>query len=392
LKLTKGKGINEWGTSVTHALSDKTIADVCEALIGAAFLENNQPGHFKPERWDNAVLAVTALVDNEDHTMQCFSEYFRAYKLPRYQITDSFKDAQDLAAKVELEAGYKFRWPNLCRSAFTHPSSPLSHRSVGGGYVPNYQRLEFLGDSLFDMVCVTHLFYRYLDKDPQWLTEHKMAMVSNHFQGALCVKLGFHRHLYHYDPKIGAAIREFVQDVEEAEHDNKGEKDYWTTTKEAPKCLSDIVEAYIGAIFVDSDFDYSVVQKFFDQHIAHYFEDMSIYDAFASDHPTTRLQTLLSTSLGCTDFRIMSEHEVAMYPGQETKILAVIMIHSKIIAKGRASSGKTAKVRASAKAVESIDGLTQYEFRARFGCDCRPIVEETEESIELKTAPTGISP
>lgn len=52
-----------------------------------------------------------------------------------------------------------------------------------------------------------------------------------------------------------------------------------------PQCLPDMVEAYIGAIFIDSDFDYNEVQRFFDMHIQPYFEDMSIYDTFANNHP-----------------------------------------------------------------------------------------------------------
>ena len=49
-----------------------------------------------------------------------------------------------------------------------------------------------------------------------------------------------------------------------------------------------MVEAYIGAIFIDSDFDYNEVQRFFDAHIKPYFEDMSIYDSFANNHPVVR--------------------------------------------------------------------------------------------------------
>jgi endoribonuclease Dicer len=47
-----------------------------------------------------------------------------------------------------------------------------------------------------------------------------------------------------------------------------------------------MVEAYVGALFVDSNFDYNEVQRFFDKHMKPYFEDMSIYDTFANNHPT----------------------------------------------------------------------------------------------------------
>lgn len=38
-------------------------------------------------------------------------------------------------------------------------------------------------------------------------------------------------------------------------------------------------------MFVDSRFKFAEVQRFFDQHIVKYFEDMAIYDSFAGNHP-----------------------------------------------------------------------------------------------------------
>lgn len=49
-----------------------------------------------------------------------------------------------------------------------------------------------------------------------------------------------------------------------------------------------MVEAYLGAVFVDSNFDYKVIETFFEKYIKPYFRDMSIYDAFANKHPTVR--------------------------------------------------------------------------------------------------------
>lgn len=49
-----------------------------------------------------------------------------------------------------------------------------------------------------------------------------------------------------------------------------------------------MVEAYLGAMFVDSKFDYKVIETFFEKYIKPYFRDMSIYDTFANKHPTVR--------------------------------------------------------------------------------------------------------
>jgi endoribonuclease Dicer len=49
-----------------------------------------------------------------------------------------------------------------------------------------------------------------------------------------------------------------------------------------------MLEAYIAAIFVDSDFDYTVVEGFFNTHVLPYFVDISLYDTFANRQPTVR--------------------------------------------------------------------------------------------------------
>lgn len=49
-----------------------------------------------------------------------------------------------------------------------------------------------------------------------------------------------------------------------------------------------MVEAYLGATFVDSRFNYDVIETFFQKYIKPYFHDMSIYDTFANKHPTVR--------------------------------------------------------------------------------------------------------
>lgn len=47
-----------------------------------------------------------------------------------------------------------------------------------------------------------------------------------------------------------------------------------------------MLEAYLGAIFVDSGFDFKVIEAFFEKHVMFFFQDMSIYDTFANRHPT----------------------------------------------------------------------------------------------------------
>ncbi|KAK0259642.1 Dicer-like protein 1 [Friedmanniomyces endolithicus] len=377
LNLLEGKGINkqEETAVVKHPLGEKTIADVSEALIGAAYLTHDRPGEqWQPSHHEAAVRAVTKFVKNEDHAMMHWSDYSASYEKPSYQTGEVSASQLDLAQKVELEHPYHFRYPKLLRSAFIHPSQPFMYEKV-----PDYQRLEFLGDALLDQASITYLFHRFPDKNPQWLTEHKMAMVSNKFLGAVCVDIGFYKHLRHSHSVLQHQITEYATELEEAKRVAGLARDYWTTVSDPPKCLPDIIEAFIGAMFIDSDLDYSVVQRFFEQHVKWYFEDMSIYDGFANNHPCTHLHRLLQTAYGCQDYRLMAKELPTIDLTEKTDVVAAVMVHDEIVAFGKGKSARYARLRAAQQAIEAIEGFAPFEFRSRFGCRCSSKEEGVQE-------------
>ena len=166
LKLLKGKGHTLAEQKLgKHHLGEKTIADVCEAIIGAALLSYKDTG----DR-DMAVKAVSALVCNKDHDMVEWAAYYRSYTKPEYQVQPARATQLELARIIKQKDNYHFKHPRLLYSAFLHPSYP----STFSDRIPCYQRLEFLGDSLLDMASINFLFHGHPDKDPQWLTEHKV--------------------------------------------------------------------------------------------------------------------------------------------------------------------------------------------------------------------------
>ena len=59
-----------------------------------------------------------------------------------------------------------------------------------------------------------------------------------------------------------------------------------------------MVEAYLGAAFVDSSFNFEVIEEFFQRYIKPYFQDMTIYDTFANKHPTVRFLSNIEGQLG----------------------------------------------------------------------------------------------
>ena len=102
LTLIKGKSAEP---SIRHGLADKTIADVSEALIGAAFVTHDRAGKtWKEGDWCDAVRAVTALVGSEDHVMETWNDYRLAYEKPAYQTAETTASQRDLAEKVRRKA------------------------------------------------------------------------------------------------------------------------------------------------------------------------------------------------------------------------------------------------------------------------------------------------
>lgn len=371
-----------------HQLADKSIADVCEALIGAAYMTTR-----KEDNFDMAIQAVTRLVDHKRHTMKSWGDYYAAYNKPDWQVLPASTVEIDMANKIESITGYKFQYPRILRSAFRHPSRPYVYEKV-----PTYQRLEFLGDALLDMACVDYLFHIAPDKGPQWLTEHKMAMVSNQFLGCLAVSLEFHKFILHSHSSLGNQIMEYVTELIQARHvaEDAAEaagkarsdfsRDYWVGASQPPKCIPDVLEAYLGAIFVDSKYDYSTIQRFFNKHMVSYFSDMRIYDTFAHKHPVTFFTHHVYETFGCHAYGLHSEEipvmdDEGVVTGQ-MKVVAGILIHGQVVEGAVRESGRYAKVAAARKALNKIQDMTKEDFVKQYGCDCKPgeALEDTNES------------
>ncbi|KAL9089736.1 MAG: hypothetical protein Q9159_002383 [Coniocarpon cinnabarinum] len=377
LTLLKGKGAtrSDTETGKNQNLSEKTIADVCEAMIGAALVSHVTTGREDTDKFDNAVKAVTAFVSSTDsmtHDMQTWDDYRKAYQIPTSYSEACTAVELNKAERVEKIHPYKFKHVKLLTSAFTHPSYPRQWAKA-----PNYQRLEFLGDSLLDMTAVKFLFDTYPTKDPQWMTEHKMAMVSNKFLAALCAMLGLGKYLDHHSNALSGQFTTFHHEYDEAEReaqrDAQGQagqsRGFWQSLSDPPKALADVVEAYVGAMFVDSDFDFKVVQDFFDRHIKWFFEDMRIYDEFAHSHPINRLRDMLSRTYRCDAFSLKAK-EVVSDDEYSSAVLAGVIIHSQVIGKASAKTSKVAKIHAANNAYEELHGMAPFEFRSKFGCEC----------------------
>lgn len=56
--------------------------------------------------------------------------------------------------------------------------------------------------------------------------------------------------------------------------------------------------------------------------------------------------------------------------------LAGLVVHDQMVAEGHATSARYAKLKASLDAWDKLKGLTAFEFKKEFGCDCKAVGEK----------------
>ncbi|KAG5939705.1 hypothetical protein E4U59_002941 [Claviceps monticola] len=367
LKLKKGKPTK---ATPSQNLANKSIADVCEAVIGAAYMSEPRG------KMDLAVKAVTKMVRSKNHTMTQFSDYYDKYEVPPWQSAAPSAAETFAAEKAHARIGYRFNSPKLLRSAFKHPSYPYEPA------IPHYQCLEFLGDALLDLAAADYLFTTFPTADPQWLTEHKMAMVSNHFFACLCVDLGLHRNVLSTNSSMLGHIAQFVSQFEKAKmdasanrYDDEPNQAFWLNLTQPPKSLSDVLEAVVGAIFVDSKYNYQAVQNFFDKCILPYFRDMSLYDMYAAGNAVTVLTKLMQDVFTCRSWRLCvanvpSSSKTGAAALTEENVVCAMMVHGRVVESQIRANGREAKVGVATNILQQVQSMDKETFRRMMECDC----------------------
>ncbi|KAG9317557.1 hypothetical protein JVU11DRAFT_1764 [Chiua virens] len=333
--------------NVTQWLGDKTIADVTEAIIGAAYMSGGQ---------QNALQAAKALQVPIPLIEQW--EDFRR-KAVAIHSTPSRPLRQGTTLAVEAIVGHHFHLPDLLAQA-------LTHSSVEGCNATCYERLEFLGDAILDFLTVRYIFSREDHLSPGAMTMLKGAMVSNSTLAALCVTCGLHKHLHFDSYALATAIETYVHQLEakrlEAEvaaEDNQP-RQHWLQV-EPPKALSDIVESVMGALYVSDGFILDGAENFF-KNVLEPFYDRHITLKTLSHHPTKILFEMLQ-SHGCQQFELVKERNDST---QQTRCDCVI--HQITLASAMGSTAQTAGRAASELALDALQCKPEFLSRT---CDCR---------------------
>ena len=129
--------------------------------------------------------------------------------------------------EFEEKIGYCFQSSRLLKQAFTHSSYANEHHM---SKLADNERLEFLGDAVLEVVTSDFLFHRYPKYPEGELTRLRASIVC--------------------EPTLAFCTR----DLELGKYLLLGKGEAQTGGRERKSILSDVMEAVIGAIYLDGGF------------------------------------------------------------------------------------------------------------------------------------------
>lgn len=83
-----------------------------------------------------------------------------------------------------------------------------------------FQRLEFLGDSVLDLLITSHLYQSHIDIDPGMLTDLRSASVNNENFARVAVRHGLYKHLLHSSTVLLSQMTEYARCLNEYNENN----------------------------------------------------------------------------------------------------------------------------------------------------------------------------
>lgn len=240
----------------SQAVSDKSVADCVEAIVGTYLLSGGILGAVKVLEW----FRVMPPQDN-------FAQFL--HKNMPTVISEGKATKEDVnfllnncTSDIERIINYKFKDPSYLLEAMSHPSY------IRNRLTRSYERLEFLGDAILDFLITSHVFENCRQLKPGELTDLRSALVNNVTFASYVVKHNLHKYLCsQLNPVLDKAILNFVQHQEQRDHQIIEEVLYLIDEEEShiaeyvevPKVLSDIFESLVGAIFLDCGGDLQTV-------------------------------------------------------------------------------------------------------------------------------------
>ena len=224
-------------------------------------------------------------------------------------------------AEFEAKIGYVFKDKSLLVQAFTHSSFVNEQKINKKG---DYERLEFLGDAVLEMISSAFLFKKFPEKKEGEMSKLRSNLVC---EGALA-----------YD-SAALNLRDYIL---------LGKGEEATGGRNKDSIISDVMEAVIGALFLDGGIDES--KRFIDSYVLSNIEIASMF----ADSKSALQEFAQKENIGDVRYEITGESGP-----EHDKIFQVnVFVGEKKLGEG---SGKTKKAAEQKAAYEALLVLNDHK-------------------------------
>ena len=230
------------------------------------------------------------------------------------------KDRLEKIEEFEKSIGYSFNDKALIDVAFTHSSFTNEARIK----TKSNERLEFLGDTILDMVVSEYLFENYKEKPEGWLTRTRSRIVCTDSFAKASEKFDLTKYL-----RFGM-----------------GEKKQGGKLKKHVK--ADTFEAMCAAIYLDSSYDrlFEFLRDNYSEEVKKIIKDDSLF----LDYKTRLQEYYNSHSKKNLSYELIKEEG----PEHDKTFTMVVRLGNRELATGQGKNKKTAEQMAAKSAYEKI--------------------------------------
>ena len=212
----------------------------------------------------------------------------------------------------------KFNNQNLLKQALTHRSAV----NEGKGNSHN-ERLEFLGDAVLELVVSEFVYLKYPEYQEGKLTQSRTALVRTETLAKLAIELDIPENIF----------------ISKGEKRDKNEYNI--------SLLADVVEAIIGAIFIDKGFD---AAKEFIYSTLLINADKKIKSALKLDSKSRLQEIIQAQGFSSPTYKIID----ISGPDHQRIFTAEVVVNGKPKSSGKGASKQEAEQEAAKSALEML--------------------------------------
>ena len=215
---------------------------------------------------------------------------------------------------LEKKIGYSFTDKALIKQALTH-SSYMHEKMINKS--GDYERLEFLGDAVLEVVSSEFLFHKYPDLPEGKLTKLRASMVCE------------------------SSLAMCARDIELGKYILLGKGEEACGGRERDSIISDVMEAIIGAIFLDSGME--MAKNHIHKFILSDLEDKSLF----SDSKSLLQEMLQGENKKDFEYVLVAEDG----PEHNKTFIVDVLVEGQVLGTGKGRTKKAAQQKAAYEAI-----------------------------------------